>query len=289
MSFLENTVGGVVAWYKWSQTSRDEGGFADPRVNDWPLMSSPIPTLVLCALYLLTIFLGNKFMESRKPFEIRWLVVLHNASLVALSFYMFAEIGRQMYIHHYRPFCNAVDYSDEGLGMARVLYIYYLSKVPEFMDTVIMVLKKKTNQITFLHLYHHCTIFAFWWMGMKWVAGGESAHSAFLNSFVHVWMYGYYALAAMGIQPWWKKYITQMQMIQFLLNIGHAITSLLQPSDTCPFPRWMGYCNITYALSLFALFMNFYLRSYRPQKQLEKQGTSVSTRTRASRKAKKAE
>lgn len=39
-----------------------------------------------------------------------------------------------------------------------------------------------------------------------------------VNSFVHIIMYTYYLLAAMGPQYqkflWWKKYITNMQMVK---------------------------------------------------------------------------
>ncbi len=50
----------------------------------------------------------------------------------------------------------------------------------------------------------------------------------FLNSFVHVVMYTYYALSAMGpkVQKylWWKKYLTQFQLvIIFFQLIFHFI------------------------------------------------------------------
>jgi len=48
----------------------------------------------------------------------------------------------------------------------------------------------------------------------------------FLNTFVHTVMYGYYLLAAMGpwIRPylWWKKYLTKIQLIQFVAIFIHA-------------------------------------------------------------------
>ena len=40
----------------------------------------------------------------------------------------------------------------------------------------------------------------------------------FLNSFVHVVMYTYYALSAMGPEVqkylWWKRYLTQFQLVR---------------------------------------------------------------------------
>lgn len=35
------------------------------------------------------------------------------------------------------------------------------------------ILRKKNNQLTFLHVYHHGTMIFNWWAGVKYVAGGQ--------------------------------------------------------------------------------------------------------------------
>ncbi len=81
----------------------------------------------------------------------------------------------------------------------------------------IFILRKKEDQVTFLHVYHHSTMFPFWWIGVRWVAGGGAYFPAMLNSLVHVFMYSYYFLAALGPQYkkylWWKRYLTKMQLV----------------------------------------------------------------------------
>lgn len=57
--------------------------------------------------------------------------------------------------------------------IAKALWWFYFSKLLEFMDTFFFVLRKKNNQISFLHVYHHATMFPLWWIGVKWVAGGQ--------------------------------------------------------------------------------------------------------------------
>lgn len=59
------------------------------------------------------------------------------------------------------------------LKMAGALWWYFISKGIEYLDTVFFILRKKFNQVTFLHVYHHCTMFTLWWIGIKWVAGGQ--------------------------------------------------------------------------------------------------------------------
>ncbi|RXG60166.1 Elongation of very long chain fatty acids protein 4, partial [Armadillidium vulgare] len=102
--------------------------------------------------------------------------------------------------------------------IASGLWWYYMSKLIEFTDTLFFILRKKNNQLTFLHVYHHSTMFFLWWIGVKYVAGGSSFLAAMMNSFVHVIMYLYYGLSSFGpyMQKylWWKKYLTCIQLIR---------------------------------------------------------------------------
>lgn len=71
-------------------------------------------------------------------------------------------------------------------------------------------------------------------------------------------------LAAMGPQVqkhlWWKKYLTTMQIVQFLIVFVHTIQ--IQFQSDCGFPK-----SISALLSLNAglftyMFSSFYIRSY---------------------------
>ena len=63
------------------------------------------------------------------------------------------------------------------LQIARALWWYYFSKLIEFMDTFFFILRKKNNQISFLHVYHHASMFPIWWTGIKWAAGGQCKYT----------------------------------------------------------------------------------------------------------------
>lgn len=94
------------------------------------------------------------------------------------------------------------------------------------MDTVFFVLRKKNKQISFLHLYHHTGMVLLTWNATKFFAGGHSIFTGFINSIIHVVMYTYYLVSAFNPQYknniWWKKYITQMQIVSGLFN-NHEI------------------------------------------------------------------
>lgn len=56
------------------------------------------------------------------------------------------------------------------------MWWYYFSKLLEFCDTFFFILRKKNNQLTFLHVYHHSTMFSLWWIGIKFVPSGSSEY-----------------------------------------------------------------------------------------------------------------
>lgn len=60
------------------------------------------------------------------------------------------------------------------LQITDAVWWYYISKLFEFCDTFFFILRKKEQQLTFLHVYHHATMFSFWWIGIKWVPTGSS-------------------------------------------------------------------------------------------------------------------
>uniref|UniRef100_A0A182LTF2 Elongation of very long chain fatty acids protein n=1 Tax=Anopheles culicifacies TaxID=139723 RepID=A0A182LTF2_9DIPT len=90
--------------------------------------------------------------------------------------------------------------------------------------------------------------------------GGNATLPNVINNFVHVLMYFYYMLSAMGYKIWWKKYMTEVQIIQFVICIAHCINALV---TGCPFPRFISTLLLINATIFLALFMNFYIESYR--------------------------
>ncbi|CAF0968056.1 unnamed protein product, partial [Brachionus calyciflorus] len=220
---------------------------------------SPIGTIAIYSILLITI---RKFMENRKPYELKTFMLLYNIFQVVASFYNSFELIYLAIKMRYSLTCEPVNYSDEPLPtrMAYAMHFYYVLKVVDLTDTIVFALRKKTSQITFLHVFHHVSMILNSWAGIKWVPGGQSFLSCSLNSFIHGVMYSYYGLSSMGsaIQKylWWKKYITQMQLIQFFCVIIHCYVNLQQTE--CTYPRGFSYGSIGYAFLLALLFLNFY-------------------------------
>ncbi|XP_050074770.1 elongation of very long chain fatty acids protein 7-like [Anopheles maculipalpis] len=237
---------------------------ADPRAKQLPFMDNPLPTLGMIICYLLWVLLiGPMYMRDRKPMDLRRVIIFYNLFQVLLSGYMFYEHLMAGWVRGYSLTCQTVDYSDSPLSrrMFNLCYVYYLSKLSEFADTVFFVLRKKQSQITDLHVYHHSLTPIEAWILTKFIAGGNATLPNVINNFVHVLMYFYYMLSAMGYRDiWWKKYMTEVQIIQFVICIAHCINAL---ATGCPFPRFITTLLLINASIFLALFMNFYIESYK--------------------------
>lgn len=69
---------------------------ADKRVEKWPLMDNPLPTLAISTSYLLFLWLGPKYMKNREPFQLRKTLVVYNFSMVFLNFFIFKEVPNEL-------------------------------------------------------------------------------------------------------------------------------------------------------------------------------------------------
>jgi elongation of very long chain fatty acids protein 7 len=139
--------------------------------------------------------------------------------------------------------------------------------------------------VSALHVVHHSIMPVSTWFGVKFcagdeisfrsffnfknfVAGGHASFFVLLNSFVHIIMYSYYFLSAWGphLQKylWWKKYLTSLQILQFLSVTVHSLLSLL---TDCDVPQGQLWFILSHAVLFLGLFSIFYKETYK-KKQL---------------------
>jgi elongation of very long chain fatty acids protein 4 len=61
---------------------------------------------------------------------------------------------------NYEMTCSTIKYPNSAAErrLLDAIWWYFFSKSIELLDTVWMVLRKKNNQITFLHVFHHSSM-----------------------------------------------------------------------------------------------------------------------------------
>lgn len=249
---------------------------ADPRTEDWLLMSSPLPQTIIISLYIyFVVSLGPRLMENRKPFELKRVLIVYNFSVVAYSLYMCYEFVMSGWGTGYSFHCDLVDYSQspQAMRMAWTCWLYYFSKFIEMLDTVFFVLRKKHSQVTFLHVFHHSIMPFTWWFGVRFSPGGSGTFHGLLNCIVHVIMYTYYGLSALGPAYqkflWWKKHLTSMQLIQFVIVTCHISQYFFMKDCPHQYPIFI-YIIALYGLIFLILFLNFWYHAYTKGKRLPK-------------------
>ncbi|XP_034946044.1 elongation of very long chain fatty acids protein 7-like isoform X2 [Chelonus insularis] len=240
-------------------------------------MATPWPGLAIVGFYLYFIYtLGPRLMANRQPFNLDRILQIYNVIQIILSGYLVYQALHLAWLGNYSFICEPVDYSNNprAIQIARTVWVYFIVKLIDLLDTVFFVLRKKQNQVSFLHVYHHTGMVLGAWGGVKYLAGGHVTFLGLINSFVHVIMYSHYLVTSFKIsRPWWKKYITQLQLLQFFLLLIHF--SQLLWTKNCGFPTWPAAIFIPQNLFMTILFADFYYKTYlQKPKKTEQNGVS---------------
>lgn len=233
------------------------------------LSNGLLNVLMLVSLYLITVlYVGPRIMLNRKPLEIKNLIRLYNASMILINIYL---IKRALtLVDNGRSFFNCkgveMDFSrvDE---IATITELFLLSRLADFLDTIWFVLRKKQSHISFLHVFHHSYVPTVAYIATRWIPVVPNAMSfPFINSAIHVVMYAYYLLATFpSIRQylWWKRYLTALQMLQFVTVLIYNIFGYFYFPRVCgksQTPALVG--SLISAVIFLVLFNSFYRKAY---------------------------
>ena len=229
----------------------------------------------IAVAYLLFVGIGSKVMKDREAMDPYAIKFFYNVSQIMLCAYMTIEAGILAYRNGYTV-TPCLPYNRENPPIANLLWLFYVSKIWDFWDTIFIVLGKKWNQLSFLHVYHHTTIFLFYWLNANVFYDGDIFLTILLNGFIHTVMYTYYFICmhtkdkktGVSLPIWWKPYLTMMQLIQFVTMMSQGIYLVATQCDTLNFRITTSY--VAYILTLFFLFAQFFVKSYMKPKKKKK-------------------
>eukprot|EP00922_Rhytidocystis_sp_ex-Travisia-forbesii_P070570 GHVS01105399.1.p1 GENE.GHVS01105399.1~~GHVS01105399.1.p1 ORF type:complete len:352 (+),score=17.18 GHVS01105399.1:186-1241(+) len=242
-------------------------------------------------LYLPVLWALNQHMKHRRPkrmalFTFVWNMILSGFSLLGVVLLTLGQWSLLLEL--------TVAEADYYPTTRVVITTFALTKVFEFGDTVLLVLKKKP--LSFLHLYHHIFTALFCWHAQ--VVDASYAHFfAIFNLGIHSAMYFYYAMctvlsvfpanqesdltpsnrslsmkfryALKGVLQAARPYITISQVIQMFA--GLIISTKASLSSSTPEPEKSNAYIATFMYCSFAyLFSQFFVVSYiLPKKKVD--------------------
>ncbi|KDQ06920.1 hypothetical protein BOTBODRAFT_60325 [Botryobasidium botryosum FD-172 SS1] len=247
-------------------------------------LSTPSEVGTAIALYLAIIFSLREFMRGRDPIKLNTLFQIHNVYLTLGSGLLLVLMVEEIVpIVWKRGLFYGICGNDSWTPKLEFYYIinYYI-KYLELLDTVFLALKKKP--LAFLHVFHHSATALLCYVQLN----GRTSVSwvpIVLNLTVHVFMYYYYYATAGGRRIWWKKYLTSMQITQFIIDlfvVYYATTHLfltrnpaysyiasmifpdLPGQPSCAGSKEAAIFGCSLLTSYLFLFIDFYFRTYKP-------------------------
>jgi len=237
---------------------------------------------VVCSvlLYVTVVRMMQRWVKVRgKPFQLKKFVIFHNSMLSILSGVLFCALVCQLYqlISQYGLWSVTCDPAGRHISgtIVFIYFINYIFKYLELIDTFLLALRGKS--IPFLHIYHHAATLVLCWSQL-WAQSCIQWLPIVINLLVHIIMYAYYALHAMGCHIWWKKYLTLLQITQFVVALVGCLSAFgsrfatqtlqLLPPDIygCHGTYEGAYLGIGVIASYLYLFVVLYRQTYRSRK-----------------------
>ena len=153
---------------------------SDLRVDRWFLMSSSVPTLLICFSSLVVAKLLHVYMKPREALNIRWAIWCFNVFHMTVSFIfltfcfklvqnfnfrwviqLWINMARQNFLFS----CQHVDKLPDGVKTASLAWWYFIYNFTFFTEIFIFLLGKKHERITKYFVFHHIALpISIWWI-----------------------------------------------------------------------------------------------------------------------------
>ncbi|PSN54041.1 Elongation of very long chain fatty acids protein 7 [Blattella germanica] len=134
----------------------------DHRTDNWFLMDTPWTSVVIVAFYLYFVKVAPRYMKDKPAYNLDKIICVYNLFQIASSAYIVIRAFRYGWGGKYSLICEPT---------LKTMWYYYLLKIIDLLDTVFFILRKKQNQVTFLHVFHHSGMVLVGWIWTKFIPG----------------------------------------------------------------------------------------------------------------------
>ncbi|RNF07092.1 fatty acid elongase [Trypanosoma rangeli] len=221
---------------------------------------------------------GEKGRVSNSE-ALRYIIIVWNILLSTFSFFGMIVVVPALLLRIYsrgmvRTMCDQNDAILYETPVGFWTGMFVLSKVPELVDTALLLLQGKFPP--FLHWYHHVTVMIFSWHTYCDRTSTMLIFAA-MNLTVHTIMYFYFAMCACGFKKTMRKFapfITMLQIAQMvvgtMVTVYSAYTVYTTPvgaTPRCHVSKSNARMGVLMYLSYLYLFSVMFVGAYlRPKK-----------------------
>ncbi|KAL7080483.1 hypothetical protein ACQ4LE_000838 [Meloidogyne hapla] len=225
-------------------------------------------SIYIVMAYIAGVYSLKKWMEDKKPFDLRLPLFFWNLALSIFSTCGAWRFGHEFfYVLLNRGFQDSICLSfSPAEPVAFWAMCFALSKIAEFGDTVFLLLRKRP--LIFLHWFHHAVVLIYsWHSATELTAAGRWFIQ--LNYMVHSVMYAYYAAACIGLRApkWISMSVTAMQTTQMLIGVLISLyVAFLKWTQDINFVCQQSVQNMCICFTIYSafavLFTRFFVNAY---------------------------
>jgi elongation of very long chain fatty acids protein 1 len=145
---------------------------ADEVVDSFEFFRTPFPLLAVFGCYLWIIFkVAPAFMKGRKPLDITRIIQAYNIFQVVACTYIVVKSHDIGFSFKYSFKCVNELSPGKEIESFNAQWWFIMLRVVELIETVFFILRKKQNQVSVLHVYHHITTIVVVWTLTKYNGG----------------------------------------------------------------------------------------------------------------------
>lgn len=124
-------------------------------------MGSPKFIILLFNFYFFAIKFTDFYMRNRQPFDLKIIIRIYNIfqifTCIGFSIYLNVRVGYETFSSTWKcmKFEERNFTRSDLIEVFGVQWWFMIFRSTDLLETIFFVLRKKKNQVSFLHIYHH--------------------------------------------------------------------------------------------------------------------------------------